>query len=323
VWSTRSSIRFAPNDHAVSFEIDWHGALGESDQRAVRDVIARAAERDGVMPVGDQVLRELSRDRSRHLVATAGDDVVGYLSLVGASGATGNDVGVQGDTSAMAEVVVDPDSRRRGIGSTLIRAALAEGGDGTRVWSHGTLASAQATASALGLKALRELLQMRRSLRDVPETVTPDGVQVRTYAGTADDAELLRVNNAAFDWHPEQGGWTDAEISERRAESWFDPAGLFLAFDEGSPDGPLLGFHWTKVHGPSLGEVYVVGVDPAAQGRGLGRLLTTVGLDYLAERFADAPDPEVMLYVESDNTAAVRTYERLGFVVSNTDTAYG
>ena len=29
-----------------------------------------------------------------------------------------------------------------------------------------------------------------------------------------------------------------------------------------------------------------------------------------------------MLYVESDNTAAVRTYERLGFTVHSVDTAY-
>jgi mycothiol synthase len=221
----------------------------------------------------------------------------------------------------MAEVVVDPDARRRGIGSALIREGLAAGGDGARVWSHGSLPSAKATADTLGLNAIRELLQMRRSLHDSPKPPTRDGVSIRTYAGPLDDAELLRVNNAAFAWHPEQGGWTEADIAERRAEGWFDPQGLFLAFDEDS-DGPLLGFHWTKIHGPSLGEVYVVGVDPAAQGRGLGRLLTTVGMEYLAQRLADAKDPTVMLYVESDNTAAVRTYEHLGFVVHNVDTAY-
>ena len=93
-------------------------------------------------------------------------------------------------------------------------------------------------------------------------------MRITTYAGPADDAELVRVNNAAFAWHPEQGGWTDADIAERRGESWFDPGGLFMAVDEQS--GKLLGFHWTKVHNADLGEVYVVGVDPAAQGRGLG-----------------------------------------------------
>jgi mycothiol synthase len=160
----------------------------------------------------------------------------------------------------------------------------------------------------------------------VPELVVPEGISIRTYQGTPDDAELLRVNNAAFAWHPEQGGWEQSDLDERRGESWFDPEGLFLAFENDSADdsSQLLGFHWTKVHAdePGLGEVYVVGVDPAAQGRGLGRVLTVVGLQHLAVRLTAHDQPEVILYVEADNTAAVKTYERLGFAVSNVDTAY-
>jgi mycothiol synthase len=145
-------------------------------------------------------------------------------------------------------------------------------------------------------------------------------VRIRTYSGQADDAELLRVNNAAFEWHPEQGGWTEADIAERRAEPWFDPAGLFMAVDHHSDK--LLGFHWTKVHSADLGEVYVVGVDPAAQGRGLGATLTLAGLHHLAERLHKGTDATVMLYVEADNSAAVKTYRRLGFDVFSVDAAY-
>ena len=114
-----------------------------------------------------------------------------------------------------------------------------------------------------------------------------------------------------------------ADIAERRAEPWFDPDGLFLAFDERdaaswwASTGPRC-----IVDQPGLGEVYVLGVDPDEQGRGLGRVLTLVGLHHLAERLADAPGPRVMLYTEADNTAAVRTYQRLGFDVSSVDTAY-
>ncbi len=79
-------------------------------------------------------------------------------------------------------------------------------------------------------------------------------------------------------------------------------------------DDRLLGFHWTKVHPDptGLGEVYVLGVDPSAQGSGLGQLLTSIGLASLAQRLAEMPDPHAMLYVESDNVAAVRTYESPG-----------
>jgi mycothiol synthase len=289
-------------------ELGWRTALTDADQRVIRDVITAAADHDGVAPVGDQVLRELPHDRTRHLVAQDSGAVVGYLNLVPATS----------ESPAMAEAVVHPATRRHGIGAALIRTGLAEGGAGARVWAHGDLEPARATAAALDLVAARELLQMRRNLTDLPAVTEPAGTLLRTYAGSEDDDELLRVNNAAFAWHPEQGGWTEDDLAERRGEAWFDVAGLFLAADAGT--GKLLGFHWTKVHGPELGEVYVVGVDPAAQGRGVGRLLTLVGLHYLAERLGAGAT--VMLYVEANNSAAVKTYKALGFDVASTDVAY-
>jgi mycothiol synthase len=288
--------------------VEARPALSAEDRQRVREIVSLATDFDGVAPVGEQVLRELESERTEHLVATAGGgEIVGYLNL----------------TPEMAELVVAPDARRQGAGSGLVRAALERSGGHNRFWAHGTLAAAQATAAALSLVPVRELLQMRRSLHDLP--ILSDagaGIEIRAYRGPDDDAELLRVNNAAFSWHPEQSGWTLDDIAERRSEPWFDAAGLFMAFDAGTDR--LLGFHWTKVHGeqPGLGEVYVVGVDPAAQGRGVGRTLTLVGMHHLADRLIDAEDPLVLLYAESDNTAAVRTYKRLGFTVFSIDTAY-
>jgi mycothiol synthase len=290
----------------------WRTELDADEQQQIREIITAATEFDLIAPVGEQVLRELANHRTDHLLATRDEKVVGYLNL-----AAGND-----DAPGMAELVVHPRARRHGIGAAMIRAALSKTNGVNRFWAHGTREPAQATASALHLVPVRELVQMRRSLRDVDEPAAPAGVHIRTYAGADDDAELLRVNNAAFATHPEQGGWTADDLAERRAESWFDPDGLFLAFDDRTK--ALLGFHWTKVHAQEagLGEVYIVGVDPSAQGSGLGGVLTSVGIAYLARRLADADDPRVMLYVESDNTAALRTYRRLGFSQYSVDTAY-
>ena len=293
-------------------DIDWRPSLTPDDQQRIRELIAAATRADGIAPVGEQVLRELALSRTWHLLATDAERVVGYLNLTPAT-----------DTATpMAELVVAPEARRHGIGSGLLTAALAAGGDATRVWAHGNLDPARATAATLGLKAVRELWQMRRTLRDLPLTVVPSGVHVRPYRGPVDDGELLRVNSAAFSWHPEQGALTPDDIAERRSEPWFDPDGLFLAFDEHARK--LVGFHWTKVHRdhPGLGEVYVLAVDPGEQGRGLGRALTLVGLHHLAERLSGDREPEVMLYTEADNAAAVHTYRRLGFEVSGVDTAY-
>lgn len=289
-------------------EFAWRTGLSDEEQRRIRELIETATAADGVAPVGEQVLRELGHDRTRHHLACDGQDVVGYLNLAG------------DDSSATAELVVHPRFRRRGIGAALVRAGLAEGGEQTRIWAHGNLEPARATAASLGLAVVRELLQMRRPLTDLPPTPVTDGIRITTYSGSADDASLLRVNNAAFTWHPEQGGWTEAEITERRGEPWFDPDGLFLALDENT--GDLLGFHWTKIHDADLGEVYVVGVDPAAQGRGLGAVLTLTGLHHLADRLSESSHPTVMLYVEADNSAAVKTYRKLGFDVFSSDAAY-
>lgn len=284
--------------------LNWRTQLSVDLQAAIRAVIDDATTTDGVAPVGEQVLRELPADRTRHLVASDDGAVVGYLNLA----------------EGMAELVVAPSARRKGLGARMVTAGLDEGGQDTRIWAHGNIAGAQATAKSLGLRAARELLQMRRPLSDLPDVAIGDGITIRTYAGVADDDELIRVNNAAFAWHPEQGGWTEEDVAARRAEPWFDPEGVFLAVD--TKTGALLGFHWTKVQPPGsdkagMGEVYVVGVDPGAQGRGLGRTLTLVGLHHLAHKAST-----VLLYVEADNTAAVNTYSKLGFTVYSADVAY-
>ena len=210
------------------------------------------------------------------------------------------------------DLAVAPERRGHGLGERLAASATAEGGE-LAAWSRGDHPAARKIAERLGFARARELWVMRRPTAvPLPKDDVPPGVTIRDFGGTADAEGLLAVNAAAFAAHPEQGSMSAEDLAERMAEPWFDPAGLLLA-TEGDR---VLGFHWTKQHSPDLGEVYVVGIDPAAQGGGLGRTLTLAGLHHLARTGAR----RVHLYVESDNAPALRIYSGLGFEHADSDT---
>ena len=160
---------------------------------------------------------------------------------------------------------------------------------------------------------------MRRSLGEpltqpLEGPALPAGRALRTFVPGQDEDEWLKLNGRAFAKHPEQGGWTRHDLDLREREPWFDPAGFFIA----ERDGRMTGFHWTKVHNPALGEVYVVGVDPDERGSGLGRALTLAGLRHLRDLGVD----QAMLYVDEDNVPAIRMYEALGFTRARVDAMY-
>jgi mycothiol synthase len=294
------------------------GRLDTGQAREVQDVVARATEVDQVRPLSEHValhLRYGGDEPVKTVLALIDDRIVGYGHL---------DVTdkVQG---ASAELVVDPLFRKRGVGRAMLHRMLIETSPGIlRLWAHGEHPAAAALASAMGFVRARCLWQMRRSLYSaLQEPVLPPGVTVRTFEPGRDDEAWVALNARAFAGHPEQGSWTVDDLRRRMREPWFDPAGFFLA----ERDSRLVGFHWTKVHGNGagdghghepIGEVYVVGVDPAEQGNGLGSALTAIGLSYLRGRGL----PQAMLYVDESNTAAIKVYERLGFTHWDTDVMY-
>ncbi|MFF4449117.1 mycothiol synthase [Streptomyces sp. NPDC001502] len=285
--------------------------LTEEQAIAVLELIEDAARTDGTTAVSEQgrlQLRGGPREGIRHFLLTEGGRLSAYGQLE--------------DTDPVeapaAELVVHPALRGRGHGRAMGTALLAASGKRLRVWAHGGKSAARHLAQVLGLTLFRELRQLRRPLAGgdpLPEPVLPPGVTVRTYVPGADDKAWLTANAAAFAHHPEQGSLTQRDLDDRIAQPWFDPKGFFLA----ERDGELVGFHWTKVHAAEqLGEVYVVGVRPGAQGGGLGKALTAIGLRHLAAQGL----PTAMLYVDADNPAALAVYAGLGFTTHEVDLMY-
>lgn len=283
-------------------------------------LVAVATAADGVHPLSEQAMLALNAGRPGLLAyADTAGPIAGYA--------------YRDDGSA--EFVVHPDRRRRGVGRALAMALRDPGGGSPRVWAHGDLPAAAALAGSLGWVRLRTLWQLLRPLADpLPATAPPPGVRLRAFVPGRDEEAWLELNRRAFADHPEQGRWTIDDLLARERAPWFDPGGFFLAEEDGPSraadgssredggavaNGRLIGFHWTKVHEDGLGEVYVVGIDPAARGRGLGRMLTLAGLGHLrAIGLATA-----MLYVDEENRPAVRMYDSLGFVRWRADVMYG
>ncbi|MEV4616182.1 mycothiol synthase [Kitasatospora sp. NPDC049258] len=275
--------------------------------RAVLTAAAREDGREAVSEAGRlRIKADSPRPGVRHLVQTYAGAAAGYGQLEST-----------GQAAAAAELAVVPALRGRGLGHRLVDQVLATAGPGASVdfWAHGGHPAAGRLAEVYGAELVRELRQLRRTGEAPEEVPLPAGIGLRTFRPGEDDEAWLRLNALAFAHHPEQGAWTAADLADRVAEPWFDPAGFFLATRDGAP----VGFHWTKVHPDGLGEVYVVGVAPSEQGSGLGRALTAAGLRHL---LLERKVPAVLLYVDADNPAALRVYERLGFTVHEVDLMY-
>jgi len=299
--------------------IEVTGLLAQPAATQVLALAEAATDHDPVSPLSEHVLLQLrygGDPQARNLLLTQDGVLAGYAHLDPADPAEG----------PSGELVIHPAHRRQGLGVALTRAMLAEAGSRPlRLWAHGDLPGAGALAARAGFGRLRALWTMRRSLQAPLDTPRfPAGVTARTFVVGQDEAAWTELNRRAFAHHPEQGTWTLEDLLLREREPWFDPAGFFLA----ERPGKLAGFHWTKIHrarpgGPphgqeAIGEVYVVGVDPAERGTGLGRALTLEGLRYLRSRGL----LEVMLYVDESNTPAIRLYESLGFSHRDTDVMY-
>ena len=302
---------------------DVHHVLDPSGRASVIDLVVREQRRSGHRPVSDQAWLELVHGGPTwHAAITcrtdgsaAPTDELLAICLVG-HGALWT-----------LEVVVDrgrPDDDRPGryalvhgiLAAARDEIARAGGGD-VRWWLFDADDDADALAVAAGLAPGRALLQMLVELPLAGSSDSRPPVATRPFEVGRDERAWLEVNNAAFAWHPEQGIWDLATLELREGEDWFDPAGFLLH----ERDGRLAAFCWTKIHhdtDPVQGEIYVIAVHPDFHGAGLGRALTIAGLDHIVSCGVTTG----MLFVDLDNTSAVRLYESLGFRVHRVDRAY-
>ncbi len=155
-------------------------------------------------------------------------------------------------------------------------------------------------AESLGYRERRRVLRMEGPFPSAPG---PSGVDLGTLSEAA-DAEVIALHNRAFAGHPEASGMTKQRLDDLRAMDWYDPNGVIAARIEGR----LAGYCWTKLHPEGDGEVYLLAVDPDAQGLRLGESLAAAGYAWLRTQGAN----QAMLWVDGDNESAIALYRRIG-----------
>jgi mycothiol synthase len=292
------------------------------------------AERDEVLGLLEAARRadrhEPMAEHKRLALADAGVPVTAFVLRDGAGRLTAYAQLAPARDSIGVEAVVRPDARGAdggaSVAASLVTAARswmgAHGGGTLRWFLAAPRPPAAAAAGALGFELERRLLHLTVPLPLAePDTARAaqvlDPYTVRAFRPGQDEEAWLVLNGRAFAHHPEQGGWTAADLAAREAAAWFDPSGLLLAFD----GDRLIASCFTKVHHnvePPAGEIYVIGVDPDRHGSGLGRAMTVAGLAHLASRGLTRG----MLYVDEDNRSAVDLYRSLGFTEDHADVTF-
>ena len=192
--------------------------------------------------------------------------------------------------------VVDPTARRRGIGTSLLDAAteLAQ----ERGLSEGLLVvpegSSAGRALALTRGGVHEHSEHALVLGGAPAPAPEDPRTTVRRAGPDDAADLGRLLAAAF-------GEPPRDLTEQLATE--DEPTLLVAVD-GTPVGTV-----RLTRDGDTGGVYGFAVDPAWQGRGIGRdVLRRVSAQLFAEGAV-----RVSLDVAVDNDRALGLYTSLGF----------
>lgn len=212
------------------------------------------------------------------------------------------------------------------VAADLGAAAPPASGSATRWWLEApmeTVQQADHVAEQAGWERVRTLVQLRRSL---PLDKPPSVKGLRTFDPDRDVDAWLAVNNEAFSWHPDQGHQNRDGLAISLAAPWVDLNGFFVV--DATVGAGLDGFCWTKFHpvdtssnttDPPLGEIYVIATAASARGRGLGRALVEVGMDYQH----NACGAEVaMLWTEADNDGALRLYQQLGYEIDHGNAAF-
>lgn len=298
-----------------TYDIKRH--MDAATMQEVGTLLTDAWRADGARPFNDHLWLDLHSGGKDGFAGIIARDTSHSHALAYCQVSRGND-------SWTLDLVIHPHHRydTMEIAPDLLDAALSvvshEGGGHVHWWVFEPNNTHRQLAEHAGLRQGRKIVQLRRPLPLEPHLLEiASQFTTTSFNSSTDEDEWLAVNNAAFQHHPEQGGWTRSTLEARKSEPWFNTDGFRIHRDNGA----ITAFCWTKIHretDPAMGEIYVIAVHPNFSGRGLGKKMAIAGLASINH----AEAPIAMLYVDAENTPAISLYTSLGFTAHHEEHAF-
>ncbi len=246
------------------------------------------------------------------IVETAGN-IVGYMDIT-----TELNIG-----RVILSCFIHPDHRKHGLSSKLIDYATHRAKELEVKVAHVNILqdniAAKSVLSKLGFKLVRRFLQLGLNISKVRwQDIDQDGLSYRHFQ-RGDEEKLTQIQNRSF-----AGTWgynpnTVEEISYLVNLTNFSPEDIVLDWD----GDKVIGYCWTRTAYKAdseerIGQVFMLGVDPDCQRRGVGRGVLLAGLSYIKSKGLQVAE----LTVDNRNKAACNLYLSVGFKVQTSSLWY-
>jgi mycothiol synthase len=202
-----------------------------------------------------------------------------------------------------------PEHRRKGLATKLLGYALRRAGELDVGVIHVNVMEGNAVArevlSRLGFRCVRRFLDFELDISRLNWPEADRAAQEYCHLRRGEEARLTRIQNRSFAEHWGYNPNTVATTTYRMNIRHGSPEDVVLAYE----GDKVTGYCWTEKTGEREGRIYMLGVDPDYQGRGIGRRLLLAGLAHLSNKGTSV----AVLTVDSENQAACTLYRSVGF----------
>ena len=209
-----------------------------------------------------------------------------------------------------------PDHRRQGLATKLFSYVKYRARELGVKLAHVNIDQDNATArnvlSRLGFSPVHRFLQLRLDMARVRQRDINKAALPCRYLQRGEEDKLTQIQNSSFadtwGYNPN----TTEEIMYYTSSAGFRPEDVILACD----GDKIAGYRWTRIIHETTpeerkGQIFMLGVDPACRGKGIGKVVLLAGLSHLENKGVRV----VELTVDSENKAACTLYQSIGFEV--------